>query len=170
MSYRIKKIAHPRFKNLRLSVSQDGQILLTYPKFLSKRYINSFLFTKSAWIEEKLKKTKVSSSSDYFIHKEKARQILTARVLHFNSFYGFSYNKIYIRRGKSRWGSCSSKKNLNFNYRLIFLPKDLLDYVVVHELCHLQEMNHKPAFWSLVSKTIPDYLKIRKEMKNLCFK
>ncbi|HDQ16617.1 MAG TPA: M48 family peptidase [Candidatus Vogelbacteria bacterium] len=168
MSYRIKKIAHPRFKCLRLSVSQDGQVLLTYPKFLSKRAIDNFLINKESWIKEKLKNTKMPTD-DYLLYKEKARQILKEKVEYYNSLYGFLYNKIYIRRGKSRWGSCSSKKNLNFNYRLIFLPEKFLDYVVIHELCHLREMNHGPAFWALVAKTRPDYLEIKKKMKSFCF-
>lgn len=70
---------------------------------------------------------------------------------------GFEYNNIAIRDQSTRWGSCSSKKNLNFNWRLIFAPEDILDYVIVHELCHLKEMNHSKKFWDLVGSIAPNY-------------
>ena len=90
-------------------------------------------------------------------HRETARSVLTERVTHWNTFYNFHYNRIAIRNQRRRWGSCSSLRNLNFNYKLLFLPQPLQDYVVVHELCHLEELNHGPAFWKLVEQAIPDY-------------
>jgi predicted metal-dependent hydrolase len=80
-----------------------------------------------------------------------------AKLDHWNQLYNFTYNRVTIRNTRSRWGSCSSKKNLNFNYRILFLPPELQDYLIVHELCHLQEMNHAPQFWSLVAQQVPDY-------------
>ena len=71
--------------------------------------------------------------------------------------YVFTYNRVAIRNQKRRWGSCSSLKNLNFNYKLIFLPYELADYIIVHELCHLQELHHGPAFWQKVETMLPDY-------------
>jgi predicted metal-dependent hydrolase len=76
---------------------------------------------------------------------------------HYNQHYQLQYNRVAIRNTRSRWGSCSSKKNLNFNYRILFLEPELQDYLIVHELCHLQEMNHAPQFWTLVAEQIPDY-------------
>ncbi len=96
-------------------------------------------------------------SQHYLAHKETAREELTARVHYWNEFYQFSYNRIAIRNQRRRWGSCSSLRNLNFNYKLILLPTPLQDYVVVHELCHLKELNHSVHFWNEVAKTIPDY-------------
>lgn len=93
----------------------------------------------------------------YLAHKESARALATERVTYWNTHYGFLYNTIAIRNQQSRWGSCSIKRNLNFNYRILFLPPELVDYIVVHELCHLQEFNHASAFWQLVARTIPDY-------------
>jgi len=74
---------------------------------------------------------------------------------------------VSIRNQKTRWGSCSRQKNLSFSYRLFLLPPRFCDYVIVHELCHLKEMNHSPKFWALVARTFPDYKKLRREMKAL---
>lgn len=95
----------------------------------------------------------------YKLHKDDARKIVLDKLAYWNKFYGFDYNRVAIKNTRSRWGSCSSKKNLNFNYRILFLPVELQDYLVVHELCHLKEMNHGSKFWSLVAEQIPDYKK-----------
>lgn len=103
----------------------------------------------------------------YKKYKEQARMVVHARLLHFNTFYGFPLRKVFIKSLKSRWGSCSERGNLNFNYLLIFLPPHLQDYLVVHELCHLREFNHSPAFWVLVGQTIPEYRALRRELRTL---
>ena len=95
----------------------------------------------------------------YAEHKEAARALCLTRLEHYNQHYSLTYNRVAIRNTRSRWGSCSSKKNLNFNYRILFLPSELQDYLIVHELCHLQEMNHAAGFWALVAEQVPDYKK-----------
>jgi len=97
--------------------------------------------------------------------KEQARRFILNRINYFNSFYGFKINRVAIKNTKSRWGSCSSKKNLNFNYKIIYLKPELADYLIVHELCHLGQFNHSKKFWALVAKTIKNYAKINKELK-----
>lgn len=87
----------------------------------------------------------------------RTKKFVRDRIRMYNVYYGFFYARISIKRMRSRWGSCSRLKNLNFHYRLFFLPLELADYVIIHELCHLQEMNHSKEFWSLVAKTCPDY-------------
>lgn len=111
--------------------------------------------------------SKKLSRKDYLKHKESARALVAERILHFNKIYQHSYNKIAIRNQKTRWGSCSNKGNLNFNYKIFFLPPAVRDYVIVHELCHLKEFNHSRNFWDLVSIASPDYATCRIELKKI---
>jgi len=99
--------------------------------------------------------------------REQARCLVENRINHFNKFYNFRINRIAIKNQKTRWGSCSSKRNLNFNYKIIYLTPEFADYLIVHELCHLGELNHSKRFWALVFKTIPDYDKINKKLKRI---
>ena len=99
-------------------------------------------------------------------YKQKASEVIHDRLEFFNEHYGFKFNRVTFRNQKTRWGSCSSKKNLNFNWRLIMAPIEIIDYVVVHELCHLKYLNHSAAFWKLVSETIADYKERKKWLKD----
>lgn len=107
----------------------------------------------------------LAAKAHYAEHKEAARALCLTRLAHYNQYYNFHFNRVAIRNTRSRWGSCSSMRNLNFNYRIIFLPPALQDYLIVHELCHLQEMNHAPQFWALVAEQIPDYKHCIKALK-----
>ena len=98
-------------------------------------------------------------------HKKYARKIFESRVAYFQQFTGGEYTSITIRDQKTRWGSCSGRGTLSFNWRLILAPPEILDYVVVHELCHLTHMNHSKEFWELVGKVLPDYKVRRKWLK-----
>jgi predicted metal-dependent hydrolase len=99
--------------------------------------------------------------------KEAARLLVHERIAALNAHYGLPLKKIFIKNSRSRWGSCSELGNLNFNYRILFLPPALQDYVVAHELCHLKEMNHSPAFWALVEETVPAHKAARRELRNI---
>ncbi|MCA9392553.1 M48 family metallopeptidase, partial [candidate division WWE3 bacterium] len=105
-----------------------------------------------------------ASRFDYKEYGEKAREIITRRVEYYAKKYNYSFNKLAIRNQKSRWGSCSKKGNLNFNYRIIFLPAKLRDYVIFHELCHLTELNHSKNFWLLVAREFPEYKDLRNQL------
>lgn len=109
------------------------------------------------WIVRRQKKIAKKPSKVYLAHREVARALITDRVSHYATKYGFAYGRIAIKDQKRCWGSCSTKNNLNFNYKLIFLPTELLDYIVVHELCHLRHFHHRAEFWEEVGKIIPDY-------------
>ena len=98
-------------------------------------------------------------------NRELARQRITGRVEYFAPLVGVTYNRIFIKEQKTRWGSCSSLGNLNFNWKLILLNEELLDYVVVHELAHRKQMNHSPTFWAEVERVLPDYRERRRRLK-----
>jgi len=161
-----------RAKNICLRVCADATAVLTIPWWVSRDVGLRFLEAKKDWLseqikirKEKIKNIPVRTRAHYLEHKSAAGRLVWGRLEHFNSFYNFNYNRVCIRDQQSRWGSCSAKKNLNFTYRIVFLPPELADYLVVHELCHLGEMNHSARFWKLVEKTIPNYKLLRRELK-----
>ena len=162
-----------RARRIRISVSRDGGVRLTVPQRAPRQLAEEFLRDRAEWINDQIKnfaklpprKIPVVPPHSYRTHRKKALAWAQERVEHFNQIYKFPYNQISIRNQSSRWGSCSSKKNLSFNYRLILLPPHLADYVIVHELCHLQELNHSRAFWQLVSRVFPDHREIRREFR-----
>ena len=164
-----------RSKNIRLSVHLDGSCVVSAPRYIPQFIINRFLINKSEWIINKIeyylnlevvpRKSKKEQLEDYLKHKESALYLVKKRMEYFNTFYDYKWDKIVIRNQKTRWGSCSRKGNINFNYKIALLSEKAADYIIVHELCHLREFNHSKNFWQLVAKTIPDYLEIRKELK-----
>ena len=106
-----------------------------------------------------------NTKADYIRYKEPARLLAEQKVAKFNKIYKFTFNRINIKNQKTRWGSCSKKGNLNFNYKIALLPDRIADYIVIHELCHLGQFNHSQKFWNLVAKAMPDYLQIKNELK-----
>lgn len=175
IEYKLKKSI--RSKNIRISVSYGAGVLVTAPQFVSNKTIDDFVGKNAVWIREKMhnflklkdKKIIKTGRRDYLKNKEIARRIISQRVEYYNKYYNFKFNRISIKNQKTLWGSCSGDGNLNFNYALIKLSKEMLDYVIVHEMCHLWEFNHSKEFWRLVGLTIPNCKKIKKEMKDYCF-
>ena len=122
------------------------------------------------WRFRKIRKRRKPSSSatkHYAAHKESARELVHGRIAHYNSHYRFEFKRVAIKNQRRCWGSCSSLKNLNFNYKIYFLPDHLQDYIIVHELCHLMELNHGKEFWELVAQTIPSYKECVAELKQI---
>ncbi|MBI4407668.1 MAG: M48 family metallopeptidase [Candidatus Kerfeldbacteria bacterium] len=105
------------------------------------------------------------TTADYQRHKLRAVRFVQDRLALLNQSYGFTYHRVTIRNQASRWGSCSKQGNLNFHYKIVLLPPALADYVLVHELCHVQELNHSKRFWQLVARTVPDYMARRKAIQ-----
>lgn len=113
------------------------------------------------------KRRRSSVTEHYLKHKEAARKVVLERLVFWNQFYNLSYNRVSIRNTRRSWGSCTSLKNLNFSYRLLFLPPHLQDYIIVHELCHLGQLNHSALFWDLVAQQIPEYKECKLELKRV---
>ncbi len=122
-------------------------------------------FFKIKKIIRKRKPTKINTL--YKKHKEDARTLIHDRLEYWAPICGVIYKRISIRDTKRSWGSCSSKGNLNFSYKLQFLPKCVADYIIVHELCHLKELNHSERFWSEVEAVMPNYLDLKNELRTL---
>ena len=163
-----------RAKNLRLAVYCDGSLVVTMPRGFSAVRAEKFILDKAEWILKKMKLMKGRSGnrllarrsrSEYLKLKEEARLLVREKIEKFNNAYNLEYKKIVIRSQKTRWGSCSQKGNLNFNYKIVLLPEKYAEYIIVHELCHLGELNHSRRFWNLVAKAVPDYSGIKKELK-----
>lgn len=113
-----------------------------------------------------VRRSLAGTKSHYQTHKAAAVSFVTQRLQELNQVYGFTYQRVTIKNQATRWGSCSKKGNLNFHYKVVLLPSALADYVLVHELCHLQELNHSKRFWSLVERTIPQYRILRRALRN----
>jgi len=157
-------------KNYSLAVQREGRITLTVPYWITLRGAEKFILEKKNWLLVVLQKYPQAAPTHvrkkhYAEHKEAAREFVQNRLVILNSAYGYTYKRVSIRVNTSRWGSCSEKGNLNFDYRIIFLPRHLQDYLLVHELCHLREMNHSTRFWNCVAQTLPNHKELRNELQ-----
>lgn len=171
MQYRI--IRNDR-KTLSVEITKDCEVLVRAPRWLTRREIDDFIRRNEEKILKKIeeiseRKKEINSpmltEKEIEILYEKARQEIPVKAERYAAVTGASYGRITIRMQKTRWGSCSSKGNLNFNALLMLMPDEIIDYVVVHELCHLLEMNHSKRFWNLVESILPDYRERRKWLK-----
>lgn len=158
-------------RRLRLAVHAGGRLIVTAPRWVSLDFVENFIREKESWLLKSIEKSVKESETRipdiperYRQYRKEALCLLEERLRLFSPIYGYKYRRVSVKNQKTRWGSCSSQGNLNFNYRVVFLPIKLVDYIVVHELCHLAEMNHSPRFWQLVQKTIPDYKLAKKEL------
>ncbi len=162
-------------KTIAVEVRQDGSVLVRAPRNCPQSRIDTLLKEKQAWVLAKVEEQKEKeadsmkiqplSEAEQRLYRDKAREIFEQKVSYYAQMMGVSYGRIAIRDQKTRWGSCSGEGNLNFNWRLIFAPAGVLDYVVVHELAHRKEMNHSPRFWKVVEDTMPEYRKYQKWLK-----
>lgn len=169
-------------KTLAIQINPDLSVTVRAPMYAPQSDIERILREKESWIQKHIEKIREreanrkekqgeSVESDYLTNEEikkladKALQHIPKRVSYYAKQIGVTYGKIIIRNQKTRWGSCSSKGNLNFNCLLMRMPPEVIDYVVVHELCHRKEMNHSKAFWQEVEKVLPDYKTRRQWLK-----
>ena len=158
-------------KTIAIQICPDGQVVVRCPRRMKNGAIQAFVESKSQWIGKHLARQSQAPKLPPFTQeeiqslKQRALEIIPERVEYFAPLIGVTYGGITIRTQKTRWGSCSSKGNLNFNCLLMLTPPEVLDYVVVHELCHRREMNHSPKFWAEVERVLPDYDARRKWLK-----
>lgn len=174
-------IKRSKGRNIRISINRKAQVFLHVPKYIPQFLAKRFLKSKADWVNKSLEKvrknvnlkTKKEIKNEYANKKEEARKLVLQKLDFWRDYYKsafqveFSWNRVAIKNSKTRWGSCSSKRNLNFSFRILSLTEQAQDYLIVHELCHLSEMNHSKNFWRLVSFGIPGYKNLRKELKDL---
>lgn len=149
-------------KTIAIQVKPDGIVVVRCPRRMKTEEIHSFVRSKSDWIEKHVAAIRKEqqppfAQEDIALLKRNTRELVESRTAHFAPLVGAEYGRIAIRAQHTRWGSCSSKGNLNFNCLLCLVPTEVLDYVVVHELCHRKQMNHSAAFWTEVERILPDY-------------
>lgn len=171
----IMEIKRSNRKTLSIEVTNDARIIVRAPYYLPLSEIKKLVEKKSVWIETHIKKLqekqlKQTASGKLTAEQiktliEQARQVIPKRVEYFSKRIQVTYGHITIRNQKTLWGSCSGKGNLNFNCLLMLAPPEVLDYVIVHELCHRREMNHSKQFWREVEKVLPDYQVWKKWLK-----
>ena len=151
------------------------EVIVRAPKRMSNRNIHAFLEKKREWIEkhqkimqeqaETVKLLTMYTEEEINDFAEKALQIIPEKVKHYAALVGVDYGRITIRNQRTRWGSCSGKGNLNFNCLLVLFPDEVIDSVVVHELCHRKHMDHSKEFYAEVERVFPKYRKCQKWLK-----
>ena len=175
------------FKNL--ENEYEAKLMVSKPRFMLLFSVENFLQSKKDWILEKLELvqmrinknlesgkgfqnlSKRELTKNYKQEKEKARILVKEKLAYWQNFYwqnfqvDFKWNRVAIKNTQTRWGSCSSKKNLNFSFKIVYLSEEEQNYLIVHELSHLLQMNHSKNFWHLVSLGIPNYKILRKSLK-----
>lgn len=166
----IKRQAYRRSIKLQ---HQSAQFTVTAPVGMSINAIESFLSAQTKWMSKRLsnlhKKELLPELPFSEDTKRAAKLLVMSLIEHYQTIYPYPFKRVTIKDLHSKWGSCSTQKNLNFNYRIIALPPDLAAYLVVHELCHLAELNHSVHFWRLVAKAFPNYAILRKKLHNIDF-
>ena len=156
-------IIRSKRRTICLQVKGGGSVIVRAPQKVSEKAINEFVLKHVDWIKKKQELVKNAhipedfTESEAKILKERAKSIIEPILNKYSNLMGVSYEKVSINSAKTRFGSCSSRKTLNFSYRLALYPYEAIEYVCVHELAHLTEMNHSKKFWAIVEKYLPDY-------------
>lgn len=168
------KVIRSKRRTIAVELKADG-ILVRAPRRMNDKEIRRFLTEKQAWIEKNMKKLQerrrlLEQQEPYTeeeIHAlaERALAVIPKKVQYYAPLVGVDYGRITIRNQRTRWGSCSDKGNLNFNCMLMLLPDEVVDSIVVHELCHRKHMNHSAAFYAEVERVFPEYRKWQKWLK-----
>ncbi len=163
-------------KRLILKIKEDSSVFVSVPRGVSFEIAMSFAMSKAQWINDTIKKMSLhkqkresSSIKINLIDRDHAKRIIKNRVEDIAEKHGFFYNRIAIKDQKTIWGSCSSKNNLNFNYKIASLPEQLMDYIILHELVHTKIKNHSKLFWNTLDQYVQNSKSLRKELINIQF-
>jgi len=155
-----------------LKVESDGSITVRAPWRMPAAAADTFVENHKDWILARLKEyERIRALKPAYTEEQRAagkklaKAVLAEKCRIFAERMGVSYGTITVREQKTRWGSCSARGNLNFNWKLVLMPEEIQDYLVVHELAHRIEMNHSPAFWAVVERELPDYRTRREWLK-----
>ncbi len=169
ISYQVIRSAR---KTISIQITPEGEVLVRCPRRMAAGDVRRFVGSKSDWIKKHLSRIAARPDLPPFTPEEvqelgkQALAIIPRRVEWFAQKMGVTYGRITIRNQHTRWGSCSSKGNLNFNCLLVLTPSEVMDYVIVHELCHRREMNHSARFWAEVEAVLPDYRERKQWLKD----
>ena len=165
------KVIRCRRKTIGIRIDDGGRITVRAPLRTSEAEIRRVLDSKKTWIEKTLEKVSARAQVPKLSEGELedlvklGRKVIAARVAEWARQTGVTYGRVTVKKQKTLWGSCSAKGNLNFNCLLLRCPEDVMDYVIVHELCHRRELNHSPRFWAEVERILPEYRKPLKWLK-----
>ena len=165
------KVIYSNRRTISLSI-KDEKLIVRAPYGTLKGRIDSVVLEHSAWIMKHINKQKQRNETLGELTEDRikalrraAKKILPIKVEYYSRIMGLKYGRITITSAKTRFGSCSSKGNLSFSYLLMLYPDSAIDYVVVHELAHLREMNHSPRFYKIIEEVLPDYKERKKLLK-----
>ena len=150
-----------RAKRLSITVVPFGSARVVVPYRVSSKKAVEFAISKADWIKKHLEKMRQYEQeyrsnlvAPVVLDKERAKELLTGRLRYLAEKHGFSYNRLTIRNQKTRWGSCSAKNNISLNAKLVRLPDELIDYVILHELVHTSKKDHSSQFWVELDKLV----------------
>lgn len=156
-------------KTVSLQIMPEGELVVRAPKAMKRGEIDRFVESKRGWVEKHLQNVEPEvprmTQAEFEELVRQALEVIPRVAARFAPVVGVSYGRITIRNQRTRWGSCSSQGNLNFNCLLLRAPQEVLEYVVVHELCHRKEMNHSPKFWAEVERVLPNYRESKRWLK-----
>jgi len=148
---------------------KNQTVIISIPKMLPYQFAVSIVQRQRQWILDGISKQQnnhwLPIGAGYKKDKTAARALIMRKLAQHNEYYQLIWGRVAIRDQSSRWGSCSSRGNLNFNWRILHLPEELQDYIVIHELCHLKHQNHSASFWSLVAEQVPEHRYVRKQLQ-----
>lgn len=176
MTDAVFKLTRTDRKTLALRIGKGGEIEVLAPKRCPEREIEAFVLANMGWVEkqrEKQRRAEAAAADLGFVSAEELRllaermkEALSRKLPYYARLLGVDYGRVTVRRQKTKWGSCSGKGGLNFNVLLMLAPERVLDYVVVHELCHRKHMDHSKEFWALVGSVMPDHKKQAKWLRD----